>query len=503
MGPSAASSAPHPARPDADIPTAEVLIIGTGFGGIGMAIRLQQAGIQDVVLLERGDEVGGCWRDNTYPGAACDVPSHLYSFSFEPRSDWSRRYAPQAEILGYLRSCADKHGLRPRIHTGQEVRELRWDDAAGLWQATTRAGSRWRARFVVTACGQLSRPLIPRIAGQDSFAGPQFHSATWRHDVDLAGKHIAVIGTGASAIQFIPQIARNAARVTVFQRTPPYVIPKKDRPYADWEKRLFARVPGARLATRAWLYLSHEWRALAFTRYPGLLKVAQWDALRRLRTQVADPALRRQLTPDYPIGCKRVLLSNDFYPALQQPNVEVVAQPVSRITPAGVQTADGRLHAADVLIYGTGFAATDFLTPMAVHGRDGHELNTDWKDGAEAFLGISVPGYPNFFMLYGPNTNLGHSSIVYMLESQIAHVLHCLRRVRQAQARAIEVRPDAHRAFNDAVQRGVRRTVWAGGCRSWYLTASGRNTVNWPGFTFVYRRLARRVDGADYRLAPA
>ncbi|MCH2241330.1 MAG: NAD(P)/FAD-dependent oxidoreductase [Aquabacterium sp.] len=479
----------------------EVLIIGTGFGGIGMAIRLKQAGIDDVVLLERGDDVGGCWRDNTYPGAACDVPSHLYSFSFEPKSDWSRRYAPQAEILAYLRGCADKHGLRSRIHTGEEVSELRWDAATSLWQATTRDGRIWRARFVVTACGQLSRPLIPRIEGLGDFAGPQFHSAIWRHDVDLTGKRVAVIGTGASAIQFIPQIARRAAQVTVFQRTPPYVIPKQDRPYARWEQRLFARVPGARLATRGWLYVSHEWRALAFTRYPALLKVAQWDALRRLRAQVADQALRRKLTPGYPIGCKRVLLSNDFLPALQRPNVELVTEAIRRVTPAGVQTADGRLHQADVLIHGTGFAATEFLTPMTVHGRDGHELNADWKDGAEAFLGISVPGYPNFFMLYGPNTNLGHSSIVYMLESQIAHVLGCLRRVRREGAATIEVRPQAHRAFNDTVQQHIRRTVWDGGCRSWYLTESGRNTVNWPGFTFVYRRLAGRLKAGDYQLA--
>ncbi|MCH8180898.1 MAG: NAD(P)/FAD-dependent oxidoreductase [Proteobacteria bacterium] len=487
------------------------LIVGAGFGGIGMAIALQRQGVREVLICEKASDVGGCWRENTYPGAACDVPSHLYSFSFAPKPDWSRKYAPQPEILAYLREVVARHGLAPWLRLNTEVSELRYlegegegeggkSDKSGVWEARLDDGQTLRARFVVTACGQLSKPLMPRIPGMDSFAGVAFHSARWRHDVDLRGKRVAVIGTGASAIQFIPQIAQQAAQVTVFQRSAPYVIPKPDRPYRAWEQRLFASVPLLQRLSRGWIYLSHEARALAFTRMPWLMAPYRLGFERNLRRQVPDAALRQRLTPDHPLGCKRILISNDFYAAMGRPNVELVSEGVAAIEPQGVRAKDGQLHAADVIVYGTGFAATEFLTPMRVRGRGGLDLHAQWQGGAQAWLGMAVSGFPNLFMLYGPNTNLGHNSIVYMLESQIEHVARCMRGLQQRGQASMEVPPQTESAFNARLQALMRRTVWSAGCTSWYQTADGRNPVNWPGFTISYRWLTRRAGLKDYVL---
>lgn len=489
------SSAPSPASPAAPLHT---LIIGGGFGGIGMAIQLKQAGINDFALLEKSANVGGCWNDNTYPGAACDVPSHLYSFSFEPKPDWSRAFAPQAEIHAYLTGCVTKYGLTPHVRCQTEVRALRYLDDQAVWEATTADGQRLLARTVVTACGQLNKPLWPKIEGRERFTGPQFHSAQWNHALDLSGKAVAVIGTGASAIQFVPQLAKVVAHLTVFQRTPPYLLPKPDRAYPEWEKKLYATLPWLQKLSRGWIYATHELRALGFTQYPALMNLMKRASLGYLKRQIRDPQLRARLTPDYPLGCKRILLSNDFYPALNRPNVEVISGGITRIEASGVRTADGRLHAADVIVYGTGFAATEFLSPMQITGAQGQDLNQVWRDGAQAYLGITVPNFPNLFMLYGPNTNLGHSSIVYMLESQIAHVMQCLQTMRQQGAISVSVKPGRFKAFNTRVQAGISHTVWNAGCMSWYLNEAGRNTVNWPGFTFAYRRLTKRLNVADY-----
>jgi cation diffusion facilitator CzcD-associated flavoprotein CzcO/acetyl esterase/lipase len=485
---SKAAAAPH-----------EVLIVGGGFGGVGMAIMLKRAGIDDFLILERGDGVGGVWRDNTYPGAACDVPSHVYSFSFEPNPDWSRSFASQDEIHAYLRRCAQKYGLATHLRCHAEVGEASFDEAAGLWRVRLRDGAELSARILITATGQLSNPAMPRIEGLDSFRGPAFHSSCWDHSVDLSGKRVAVIGTGASATQFVPAIAPKAGRLTVFQRSPGWTIPRPDKPYRAWQKSLFRAAPWIMRLYRGMIYTQYESRALAFTRAKWMLKVAAGMPFRRmLARQVPDPALRARLTPNYPIGCKRILLSSEYLATFGRPNVELVTEGIARVTPDGIETADGTVHEADVIVYGTGFAATRFLAPMRIAGRGGIELNTAWADGAASYLGMSVPGFPNFFMLYGPNTNLGHNSIIYMLESQFAHVLRCLRALRQTGAAQLEVEAAPYRAFNAAIQARLTQSAWAG-CRSWYLDEQGRNTVNWPGFSLTYRWLAKRSSLSAYR----
>ena len=472
-----------------------VLIIGAGFGGLGMAIALALAGEHDVLLLEKGGDVGGVWRENTYPGAACDVPSHLYSFSFEPNPGWSRTYSPQAEILAYLRRCADKYAVRGRIRFGCEVTGAAFDDATSLWrvdwrdaQGRAHAG---HARALVSAVGLLSRPALPRVAGLDTFRGPVFHSAQWRHDVALKDKRVAVIGTGASAIQFVPPVAREAAHVAVFQRTPAWILPRPDRAYTDRERRRFARWPALMALHRALIYVGHDARAVGFMRLRWLLDIVGGVPARKLlRTQVADAALRERLTPTYPIGCKRILISNDWLPTLSRPNVELVTDAIEAVTPAGVRVAGGREVPADVLVLGTGFAASEFLAPMTIRGRGGVSLDDAWSQGAQAWLGITVPRFPNFFMVYGPNTNLGHNSIVFMLESQVAHVMRCLRKLREEGGATIEVTTPPFERYNARLQRRSQGTIFAG-CTSWYVDAHGRHTVNWPGFTTTYRWLTR------------
>ncbi|MGH1450662.1 MAG: flavin-containing monooxygenase [Pseudomonadaceae bacterium] len=478
-----------------------VLIVGAGFGGIGLAIRLDKAGISDFLILEKSGDVGGTWRDNSYPGAACDVPSHLYSYSFEPRAQWSSRYSPQAEIHDYIRHCARKYQLYPRIAFDSEISQAQFDETRGLWTVHTTDGRDYQARALVTACGQLNRPIFPDIAGLDSFAGEAFHSARWRHDVDLTGKHVAVIGTGASAIQFVPQIAPRVERLTLFQRSAPYVIAKADRRYSPREQALLERFPLLQRLSRGSHYLMHEMRALAFISFPSLMKMMEGSFRKHLEKGVSNPQKRAQLAPDYPMGCKRMLISNDFFPAVDRDNVDLVTTGIQAITPHWVKTQDGREYPADVLIFGTGFAATDFLAPMTIKGLAGRDLNDAWRAGAEAYKGISVSGFPNLFILYGPNTNLGHSSIIYMLESQFNYVVGCLQALKRRGLRYIDVKPDVQSAFNARIQDAISTTIWSRGCNSWYQTAEGKQTNNWPGYTFSYRRLTRTPELDDYECA--
>lgn len=477
------------------------LIIGAGFGGIGLAIRLDKAGIGNFLIIEKAGDVGGTWRDNSYPGAACDVPSHLYSFSFEPRAEWSSRYAPQAEIHDYIRHCARKYHLYPRIRFNTEIGQAEFDEASGLWRVTTTEGQEYLTRSLVTACGQLNRPVYPSIPGLDCFAGEAFHSARWRHDVDLRGKRVAVIGTGASAIQFVPQIAPKVARLKLFQRSAPYVIAKADRRYGEREQALLRRLPVLQKLSRAGHYLAHEMRALAFITFPSLMKTMESRFHKHLEKGVSDPQKRAQLVPDYPMGCKRMLISNDFFPAVDRDNVDLITTRINAITPDGIRTADGQEHKAEVLIFGTGFAATEFLAPMTIKGRSGRDLNDAWRAGAEAYKGISVSGFPNLFVLYGPNTNLGHNSIVYMLESQFNYVVGCLQALARHRLRYIDVRPDVQSAFNAKIQDNISTTIWSRGCSSWYQTAEGKQTNNWPGYTFSYRRITRTPELNDYESA--
>ncbi|CAM3624793.1 flavin-containing monooxygenase [Smaragdicoccus niigatensis] len=479
-----------------------VAIIGTGFGGLGMAIQLKKAGITDLTIFEKAADVGGVWRENDYPGAACDVPSHLYSFSFAPKSDWSRRFAPQAEIYQYLRDSADKYDVRKHVRFQTEVRGSEFDERAGEWVIYLADGSTHRANVLITATGQLSRPAVPRIPGIDSFEGEIFHSATWNHDYELEGKKVAVIGTGASAIQFIPTVAEKSAHMKLFQRDAAYVIPKPDYDYSKSANALFKHVPGLLKLSRWATYAELEPRAAAFGDLQFLMKPFQWKFRSFLAQEIKDPELRAKLTPKDPMGCKRILMSNDYYRALARPNVDVVTDGIVEIRPEGLVTADGTLHAVDAIVLGTGFAATDFLSPMQVTGLDGAGLNDVWQEGAEAHLGMTVSGFPNFFMLYGPNTNLSHNSIVFMLESQIAYVRQAIEKLAEENLKWLDVRPDVQSEFNTRIQRKLADSVWAQGCKSWYTHASGKNTQNWPGFTFSYRAATRVLDSSDFVAQP-
>ena len=478
---------------------ADIVVIGTGFAGIGMAIALKKAGIEDFVVLERARDLGGTWRDNDYPGCACDIPSMLYSFSFERNDRWSRIYPPQGEIWEYLRRCVERHRIGPHIRFDTDVRGAEYDDASATWTVRTQHGE-LRTRVIVSGMGPLNRANVPDIPGLQSFAGTVFHSSAWNHDYDLRGKNVGVIGTGASSIQFVPEIAPVAGRLHVFQRTPPWVIPKPDRAVGALGRTL-RRFPPYAWAVRKLIYWILEVRAYGFTVDPKRLELAERLSLHHLARQVPGAELRAKLTPAYRLGCKRVLLSSDYYPALQRPNVELVTSEIREVQPGGVVTADGVVRPLDALVFGTGFHAADSVAPMSIVGRGGVTLDDAWRDGARAYLGISVAGFPNLFLLIGPNTGLGHNSMVFMIEAQIRYVMSALAHMRRARVPALDVRREVQAGFNAALQRRMARTVWASGCTSWYLDRSGRNTTLWPGFTFVYRFLTRRLDPRKYERA--
>jgi len=475
-----------------------VVIIGAGFGGIGLAIKLKTSGFDDFVILEKSASVGGVWNHNRYPGAACDVPSHLYSFSFEPRADWPERYASQAEILKYLKRCVQKYGLEPHVVFGAEVTEASWNEEAAQWTVHIAEGRVFETRALVTATGQLSRPFVPQLPGLRDFSGAAFHSAQWPDGCDLSGKSVAVVGTGASAIQIVPSIAPLADKLYVFQRSAAYVLPKGDKTYSRLELLFFKHVPGALKLSRLWMYLQHEARALAFVTWRGALKVKRGAFLHYLERRVRDPRLRKRLIPDYNFGCKRILLSNEFFPAMARTNVELVTHGIREIRPHGIVDETGVERSVDVIIFATGFSATDFLVPMKITGVAGRDLHQAWKEGAEAYLGMSISGFPNLFMLYGPNTNLAHNSIIYMLESQIRYVIAGLERLRRGDIRVLDVKKTIQDSFNARIQQRLQKSVWARGCTSWYLTAARKNTTNWPGYTLAFRLQTRAPRWHDY-----
>lgn len=487
------------APPQASVGEARVgvAILGTGFSGLGMAIRLKQQGRDDFVVLERADDVGGTWRDNTYPGCACDVPSHLYSFSFAPNPLWSRAYSPQSEIWEYLRHCAQRFGILPHIRWNSELLDAIWDEHGQCWRLTTTQGP-LTATMLILGNGPLSEPSLPAISGIERFAGRLFHSARWDHEHDLSGERVAVIGTGASAIQFVPRIQPQVGRLTLFQRTPPWIIPRLDHAIPNWQKALYDGLPLTQRLVRAAIYSRQELGALGLVYRPQMMREAQRLAMKHMHSQVADPELRAKLTPNYVMGCKRILLSDDFYPALTQGNVEVVTDSIREVQPHSIATADGQERAIDTIICATGFHVTDMGISQRVRGRDGRRLGDAWDDGPRAYLGTAIAGFPNLFLLIGPNTGVGHTSMVYMIESQIAYVLDCLRRMRRERLQVVELRVESQRAYNDELQRRMRGTVWTSGCASWYLDAHGRNSTLWPGFTFEFRRRTRRFDVERY-----
>ncbi|MFE5919523.1 flavin-containing monooxygenase [Streptomyces sp. NPDC002285] len=483
-----------------------VAVVGSGFGGLGAAVRLRREGVTDFVVLERADSVGGTWRDNSYPGCACDVPSHLYSFSFAPNPDWPRTFSGQQHIRAYLEHVTDVFRLRPHIRFNSEVQRMTWNAERLCWDIETSAGS-LSADLVVSATGPLSDPKMPDIPGLDSFPGKVFHSARWDHDFDLRGKRVAMVGTGASAIQIVPSIQPQVERLTLFQRTPPWVMPRVDRAISGVERSLHRALPLTAQLRRGLLWGIRELQVQAFTKRPNELGLIEQLAKRNMARSIKDPDLRAKLTPDYRIGCKRILLSSEYYPALAQPNVDLVASGLSEIRGSTLVAADGSEAEADAIVFGTGFHVTDMPIADRVVGAQGQTLAESWKGGMEALRGASAAGFPNWMTIIGPNTGLGNSSMILMIESQLNYMADFVKQLNVLGGRAaLDARPSAVHAWNRRVQERMKRTVWnTGGCTSWYLDASGRNTTVWPGTTTEFRRATRRVDLAEYELlrAPA
>ena len=481
------------------MPDVKVAIIGAGFAGLCTAIKLKQEQIEDFVVLERAHDLGGTWRDNTYPGCACDVPSHLYSFSFAPNPNWSHIFARQAEIQEYLKDTARRFGVLHHIRFDHEVQAAEWDDDADRWRIATTQGE-YTARVLVAAAGPLSQPSMPKLPGLERFAGTRFHSATWDHDYDLRGKRVAVIGTGASAIQFVPRIQPQVRQLHLFQRTPPWVFPRPEHRITSVEKLLLRTVPGLQRAIRGGIYWGAELGILGLAYDQRIMVPLERLARRHLNSQVKDPALRAKLTPSYRVGCKRILGSDDYYPALTQPNAEVVTDPIKTIRKQAIVTDDGAVRDVDSIIFATGFHVTDNPMMRMVRGREGRTLAEVWEGSPQAYLGMTMPGFPNAFLLVGPNTGLGNNSIVFMIEAQVRYVVQAITAMEQHGLGAVEVRPEVHVAFQEEVQARMPGTVWTdGGCRSWYLDGNGRNSTLWPDFTWRYALRTRKFEIDEYR----
>ena len=474
--------------------------MGGGFGGVGAITMLRRAGYEDVTVFERGERIGGVWHHNTYPGAACDVPSHLYEFSFAPNPRWSRRYAPQAEIQAYLEDVAREHGVMDRIRTSTEVQQARWDGERGKWVLQTSAGPH-EADVLLTACGQLSRPTVPPLPGLDSFEGPAFHTARWRHDVDLAGRRVAVVGTGCSAIQVVPAIQPIAEHIDVYQRSPGWTIPKMDYAYSKRAQRVFERFPVLQRMDRASIFAFMELGAAAMTSKRWLLPPVRALARRQITKAIDDPALRAKVTPGDEVGCKRLMLTDEWYPTLTRPNVELVADRIAEVTPTGVRTEDGVERPADVLVLATGFKSHGFVAPMQITGTGGRKLAQEWAQVARAYLGMSVPGFPNLFLLYGPNTNGGTGSVIYTIEAGMGHVIAALGELARADAHAIEVRSEAAEAFDRELRAALAGTVWHSGCTNWYVDENGNDPNQWPWLWSAYRRRTARIEPGAYELS--
>ena len=481
----------------------EVLIIGAGFGGLGTAIRLRQQGISDIVILERANEVGGTWRDNTYPGAACDIPSNLYSYSFAPNPDWSRAYSGSSEILDYARHLADSNALRPLIRFGRTVSEAAFDETQGHWVVTTSEGESFRGRSLVMASGGLANPSLPKIPGIDTFEGKRIHSARWDHSYDLKGKRVAVIGTGASAIQIIPELVKIADKVTVFQRTPGWVMPRMDYRSPEWSKSLFRAIPATQSLLRRALFWGHESMAFSFIWSTPMTRVVERISSAFLKQQVSDPWMRRQLTPDFRIGCKRVLMSSEYYPALQKPNCKLITWPIATISPKGIRTAEGIEHQVDCIVFATGFEVSKAGTPFTIRGIQGRVLAEEWARGSQAYKSVNVSGYPNLSFILGPNSGPGHNSALVYMESQIGYIVETIKMLREQKLRLLDVKPEIQAQYNRAIQKRLARTNWNSGCKSWYLTEDGFNATMYPGFATQYAQQMSTLRLSDFNVESA
>jgi len=478
----------------------KVLIVGGGFSGIGLGHRLLQERFKDFVILERSDRVGGVWNTNTYPGCQCDVPSHLYSFSFAPNPEWTRMYSPQPEIRDYLQSCVESFGLTPYIRTGVEVIRAAWNDGILLWEVETTEGA-WTTQILVGAVGPLTEPKLPDVPGIGAFEGEVMHSSRWNHDVDLTGKRVASIGTGASAIQYVPQIADQVGELYVYQRSAPWIMPHDQRDITDEERAEFRRNPKAQRRERDKVYLSKEALILGFVKQPRIMSLLEKLSTKHMESQVADPELRSLLTPDFTLGCKRILPSNTWYPALQKPNVTVIPHALKEIHERSVVGSDGVEREVDVIIFGTGFHVADIPFGDQLRGRTGETLSEHWKGSPRAYLGASIPKFPNYFMFLGPNTGLGHSSMIYMIEAQIEHITGAIRAMDTTGATTIEVEQDTHDRYNAKIDKKMAGTVWErGGCTTFYQDANGRNATIYPDWTFRFRRDAAKWEPDAYRL---
>jgi cation diffusion facilitator CzcD-associated flavoprotein CzcO len=479
-----------------------IAVVGGGFGGVGAVVMLKRAGYDDVTVFERADRVGGVWHHNTYPGAACDIPSHLYEFSFAPNPRWTRRYAPQAEIQAYLEDVARRHGVFERIRTSTEVHSARWDEESGRWELQTSAGSH-AADVLLTACGQLSVPSVPPIAGLDDFGGPSFHTARWRHEVELSGRRVAVVGTGCSAIQVVPAIQPHVAKLDVYQRSPGWTFPKMDFAYRARTMKLLERMPVLQRLDRESVFAFNELGALAMTDRQWLLPALRVLGRRQITKTIKDPQLRRKVMPTDEIGCKRVMLTDDWYPTLTQPNVELVTDRIGEVTATGIRTADGRERPTDVIVLATGFQTHGFVAPMEIVGAQGRSLSEAWSEVPRAYLGLTVPSFPNLFLLYGPNTNGGTGSVIYTLEAGIGHVIAGLRELGRTGADRIEIRPEAAERFDRELRAALRETVWHSGCTNWYVDEHGHDPNQWPWTWRAYRRRTAALSRQDYHLSTA
>ena len=482
--------------------TTTVLIVGAGFAGLGTAIRLLQQGIDDFVVLERADEVGGTWRDNTYPGAACDIPSLLYSYGFEQNPDWSRAYSGSAEILGYIKTMVDKYSLSRFIRFGVNVTGLEFDEESALWTAQTADGSQFTARTAVMASGPLANASLPDIRGLDTFDGHKIHSARWDHHYDMSDKRVAVIGTGASAVQIIPELVKTARSVKVFQRTPGWVLPRPDFSHPQWVRTAFRRLPRVQNVGRQAWFWGHELMAVGMVWDTPVTTGIQLLAKANLRRQVSDTWLRRQLTPNFRAGCKRMLMSSDYYPALQRDNCKLVSWPIATLSPNGIRTADGIEHELDCIVFATGFDVCKAGTPFPIRGAHGRELSDEWSQGAYAYRSVTVAGYPNLFFTFGPNSGPGHNSALVYMEAEINYIVKAIGAIIANDLSTLEVREDRQNNYHGEVQQRLGSTTWNSGCKSWYLTNDGYNGTMYPGFATQFKRALSKVDMGDYVTTP-